>query len=163
MGALSEFRQFALRGNVVDMAVAFTVGVAFTGLVQSLVNDLIMPPIGLILGETDFSNLFAVLRDGPKAAPPYTTLAAAQAAGAVTLNYGAFINKLVALVLVALSMFLLIRLINRVHAKLEEEFGAAKPVAEAPATKQCPYCLTTVPAQATRCPACTSNLEAAPS
>jgi large conductance mechanosensitive channel len=144
---LKEFKEFAMRGNVVDMAVGIIIGAAFGTIVKSLVNDIIMPPIGLLLGKVDFSNLFIVLK-GRGAS--YATLAEAQAAGAVTLNYGAFINTIISFVIVAFAVFLVIKNVNR--SKREE------PVPE-PTTKECPYCFSNVPIRATRCPFCTSSLE----
>jgi large conductance mechanosensitive channel len=144
---LKEFKEFAMRGNVVDMAVGIIIGGAFGTIVKSLVSDVIMPPIGLLLGKVDFSNLFIVLK-GRGAS--YATLAEAQAAGAVTLNYGAFINTIISFVIVAFAVFLLIKNINRLKKQ--------EPVPE-PTTKECPYCLSTVPLKATRCPFCTSELK----
>lgn len=161
MSVVGEFRKFAMRGNVVDLAVGFTVGVAFTTVVKSLVSDLVMPPIGLIFGSTDWNDLFWVLREGELAPRPYATLAEAQAAGAVTMNYGVFISNVVALFIVALAMFIVVRMVNRVNAKLEEEFGQEKPAPSDPTEKKCPFCLSTVPYKATRCPACTSELSTA--
>lgn len=152
MAVLKEFKEFAVRGNVLDMAVGIIIGAAFGTVVQSLVNDVIMPPIGLLLQGVEFQDLFVVLKPG--AAPgPYATLANAQAAGAVTLNYGLFINSVVTFLIVALAVFFLVRLINRIRRENEE----TPP--QAPATKECRYCLSTVPVKATRCPACTSNIE----
>jgi large conductance mechanosensitive channel len=142
-----EFKEFALKGNLVDLAVAFILGAAFGKIVTSLVDNVLMPPLGLILGKVDFSNLFVSLNG-----QHYDSLAAAKAAGAATINYGLFINSLVDFVLVALALFFLVRSINRLRREKEE--------APAPATRDCPYCLTTVPLEATRCPACTSQLEA---
>lgn len=147
-----EFKEFALRGNVLDMAVGIIIGAAFTAVVTSVVNDLLMPPIGLLLGGVDFANLFAVLKNGSPAAP-YASLADAQAAGAVTINYGILINALISFVIVAFALFLLIRGMNRL-ARQEEA-----PPAE-PTTKECPYCLSTIPIKATRCANCTSELPA---
>jgi large conductance mechanosensitive channel len=123
---LKEFREFAVRGNVVDMAVGIIIGAAFGKIVDSLVRDLIMPPIGLLLGKVDFANLFVVLREGAQAAP-YLSVDAAQKAGAVTFNYGAFINTLITFVIVAFAVFLLIRVINKL--KRQEEAKAAEPPA----------------------------------
>lgn len=149
---LKDFKEFAMRGNVVDMAVGIIIGAAFGTIVRSLVSDIIMPPIGLLLGNVDFSNLFVVLRGG--AIPgPYTSLADAQAAGAVTLNYGVFINTIISFIIVAFAVFLVIRYINKLKRK--EEAPAE------PTTKECPYCFTTIPIKATRCPHCTSALKAA--
>jgi large conductance mechanosensitive channel len=150
---LKEFREFALRGNVVDMAVGIVIGAAFGGIVQSLVADIIMPPVGLFLGKMDFSSLFLVLRAG--ATPgPYATPVAAKAAGAVSLNYGVFANTVISFLIVAFAVFLLIRSINRLRRQQEA------PPAE-PTTKSCPRCLSAIPLKATRCAYCTSELEAA--
>lgn len=149
---LKEFKAFVMRGNVVDLAVGVIIGGAFGSIVNSLVNDILMPPIGLLLGNVDFSNLFLVIKTGSPAVP-YATLADAQAAGAVTLNYGIFINSLVSFLIVAFSVFLLIRGINRLQPKPVE----APPV---PSTKSCPYCATEIPIKATRCPHCTSDISA---
>ncbi len=150
---LKEFKEFVMRGNVVDMAVGIIIGAAFGTIVSSLVNDVIMPPIGLLLGGMDFANLFILLKVGSPPAP-YASPADAQAAGAVTLNYGVFINAVVSFLIVAFVMFLLIRSINRM--KREEEAPPAEPT-----TKECPYCLSTIPIKATRCPHCTSELPVA--
>ncbi len=148
---LKEFREFALRGNVVDMAVGIIIGAAFGTIVNSLVQDVIMPPIGLLLGNIDFSNFFAVLKEG-KAAGPYASVAAAKAAGAVTMNYGVFINTVISFVIVAFAVFLLVRAINRLRRREE-----APPAA--PTTKECAYCFSSIPLKATRCPNCTSELK----
>ena len=150
---LKEFKAFAMRGNVVDMAVGIIIGGAFGKIVTSIVNDLLMPAIGLVLGKADFANLFVVLRQGASAGP-YASLAAAQEAGAVTINYGVFINTIVNFVIVAAALFLLIRGINRLQPK--KEIAPA-----APTTKTCPYCQSAIPITASRCPNCTSHLEAA--
>lgn len=147
---LKEFKEFALRGNVIDMAVGIIIGGAFGTIVKSLVNDVIMPPIGLLLGGVDFANLFALLKAGSPAGP-YAALAEAQEAGAVTINYGLFLNNVVSFLIVALVMFLLIRGMNRI-TKAQEA-----PPAE-PTTKECPYCVSTIPIKATRCAHCTSEL-----
>jgi large conductance mechanosensitive channel len=146
---LKEFKKFAMRGNVVDMAVGIIIGAAFGGIVKSLVDDMIMPPIGLLLGNVDFANLFLVLKEGATAAP-YASLDAAKKAGAVTLNYGVFINSVVSFTIVAFAVFLLVRAVNKLkHA----EEAAADPT-----TKDCPRCFTAIPIKATRCPHCTSEL-----
>jgi len=150
-----EFKAFIMRGNVVDMAVGIIIGSAFTTIVKSLVDDVIMPPIGLISGNVDFNNLFAVLKEG-ETAGPYLTLSTAQEAGAVTINYGVFINNIIVFLIVALSVFLLIRLVNRMEREEEEEVPAE------PTTKDCPFCFESIAIQATRCPQCTSTLESAP-
>jgi large conductance mechanosensitive channel len=156
---LSEFKKFALRGNVVDLAVGFTVGVAFTTVVKSAVDDLVMPMVGLMVGRVEFSDLFFLLKPGPEISPPYTTLAEAQAAGAVTVNYGLFINNLMTFSIIALVMFGLIRLINHLEDQIEEELGLGGKQETEPDHKKCPYCLSTIPHKATRCPECTSHLE----
>lgn len=148
---LKEFKEFAMRGNVLDMAVGIIVGVAFGAIVNSLVNDVIMPPIGLLLGKVDFSNLFIVLKEGAQAGP-YSSLAAAKEAGAVTLNIGVFINTIISFLIIAWAVFLVIRQINRLKRKAEAP-------AAAPTTKTCPYCFSTVHLQASRCPFCTSSLQ----
>ncbi|HUL40426.1 MAG TPA: large conductance mechanosensitive channel protein MscL [Burkholderiales bacterium] len=144
---LKEFREFAMRGNVVDMAVGIIIGAAFGAIVQSLVADVIMPPIGLILGNVDFSNLFIVLKQGAAAAP-YASLAEAQKAGAVTINYGKFLNAVVGFVIVAFAVFMLVRAINQLKRKEQA----------APTTKECPQCFSTIPIKAKRCPNCTSQI-----
>jgi len=152
MGMLKDFKEFAMRGNVIDMAVGIIIGAAFGTIVKSLVDDVLMPPIGLLLGGVDFSNFFIVLKHGAKAAGPYAALTDAKAAGAVTLNYGLFINSVISFLIVAFSVFMLIHGIN----KLKHE---PKP-AEA-TTKECPYCLSTIAIKASRCPQCTSELKPA--
>ena len=146
---LKEFREFAMRGNVVDMAVGIIIGAAFGKIVTSLVSDVIMPPIGILLGDVDFNNLFINLSDGD-----FETLAAAQEAGAATINIGVFINTVISFIIVAFAVFLLIRSINRMKQK-EETAPAPSPT-----TKDCSFCMTAVPLKATRCPACTSELYA---
>lgn len=126
---LKEFREFAMRGNVVDMAVGIIIGAAFGKIVDSLVKDVIMPPVGLLLGRVDFSNLFVVIKEGAQPGP-YFTVDAAQKAGAVTLNYGLFINNIISFVIVAFAVFLLVRAINRLRRKQEEQPAAAPPPAE---------------------------------
>lgn len=148
---LKEFKEFAMRGNVVDMAVGIVIGAAFGVIVKSLVSDVIMPPIGLLLGNVDFENLFAVLKEGATAGP-YASLADAKAAGAVSMNYGVFINTIISFIIVAFCVFLLIRSINRLKRKEEA------PPPE-PTTKECPYCFSTIPIKATRCGHCTSELK----
>jgi large conductance mechanosensitive channel len=148
-----EFREFAVKGNVVDMAVGIIIGAAFGSIVKSLVSDVIMPPIGLLLGNVDFTNLFVVLKDAAGTGP-YGSLADAQAAGAVTINYGVFINTIISFLIVAFAVFLLVKNINRL--KREQEAPPA-----APTTKECPHCLSTIPLKATRCAHCTSEVGAA--
>ena len=147
---LKEFKAFALRGNVVDMAVGIIMGGAFGAIIKSLVDGMIMPPIGLLLGGVDFANLFAILKQGSPGGP-YASLADAQTAGAVTISYGLFINAVVSFVIIAVVLFLLIRSINRM--KREKD---APPAALT--TKECPYCLSTIAIKASRCPHCTSEL-----
>ena len=147
---LQEFNKFAMRGNVVDMAVGIIIGGAFGTIVKSLVADVIMPPIGLLLGGVDFSDLFATLKEGSTAGP-YATLAAAQEAGAVTISYGLFLNSVISFLIVAFAVFLLIKAINKMQT--EEE---APP--EEPTTKDCPFCMTSIAIKATKCPNCTSQL-----
>ena len=152
---LKEFKEFAMKGNVLDMAIGIIIGSAFTVIVKSLVSDIIMPPIGLLLGDVDFANLFILLKEGKEAVGPYMTLTDARAAGAVTMNYGVFLDTVISFIIVAFVVFLLVRNINNLKRKEE-----APPPAE-PTTKDCPFCLSTVPIKATRCPHCTSALEAA--
>ncbi|GAB5451739.1 MAG: large-conductance mechanosensitive channel protein MscL [Halioglobus sp.] len=147
---LKDFKEFAMRGNVVDMAVGIIIGGAFGTIVKSLVADVIMPPIGLLMGGVDFSDLFITLKEGAQAGP-YATLEMAQEAGAVTISYGLFLNSVVSFLIVAFAVFLLIRSINKLQAEEETE-------EEAPTTKECGYCLSEVPLKATRCPHCTSEL-----
>jgi len=148
-----DFRAFVMRGNVVDLAVGIIIGAAFGTIVTSLVNDIIMPPVGLVLGQVDFSSMFAVLKQG--ATPgPYFTPAQAKAAGAVTLNYGQFINTLINFVIIAFAVFLLVRGVNKLYR--EAKAGAAEKL-----TRPCPYCLSDIPAKATRCAHCTSELTVA--
>lgn len=147
-----DFKEFAMRGNVVDMAVGIILGAAFGTIVKSLVDDVMMPVLGLMVKGVDFSNLFVLLRAGQPAGP-YTTLAAAQSAGAVTLNAGVFMNAVISFVLVAFAVFLMVRGMNKMHKK-----QAAPAV---PTTRECPDCLSTVPLRARRCAHCTSQLAAA--
>ena len=137
-----------MRGNVLDMAIGIIIGAAFGKIVTSIVNDILMPPIGLLLGKVDFSNLFINLTG-----VPYASLAEAQAAGAPTINYGVFLNTMIDFLIVAFALFLLIRPINRLKRQPEEPLAA-------PANKECPYCLSAIPLKATRCPHCTSELKA---
>ena len=146
---LKEFKAFAMRGNVLDLAVGIIIGGAFGTIVKSLVDDVIMPPIGLALGNVDFSDLFFVLKPGAKAGPDYATLADAQAAGAVTVNYGLFVNSIITFLIIAFAVFLIVRAANRMRPA---------EAAAAPSTKDCPYCRMAIPVAATRCPHCTSEL-----
>ncbi len=147
---LKEFKEFAMRGNVLDMGVGIILGAAFGRIVNSFVNDILMPPIGLIIGRVDFSSLFINL-----SGKSVTSLAEAKAAGAATINYGLFINNVIDFTIVAFAIFLLIRQINAIKRRSEKEPAAP------PSTKDCPYCLLTVPLRASRCPHCTSELKAA--
>lgn len=146
MGLISEFKEFSAKGNVVDMAVGIVIGVAFGNVINSLVKDIIMPPIGLLTGRVDFASLYISLNG-----QSYPTFAAAQAAGAPTINYGIFINTIINFIIVALAIFLVIRKINAMKKKPEEK---------APDTKDCPYCKESIPKGAVRCPHCTSDLKA---
>jgi large conductance mechanosensitive channel len=141
---LKEFREFAVKGNVVDMAVGIIIGAAFGKIVNSFVNDVLMPPIGLLLGKVDFSSLFLNL-----SRKPYDSLASAKAAGAATINYGLFLNTVIDFTIVGFAIFLLVRQVNRLKSQPEKT------------TKECPYCLSKIPLKATRCPSCTSELKAA--
>jgi len=146
---LEEFKKFVLRGNVMDLAVGVIIGTAFGKIVSSLVSDIIMPPLGLLLGKVDFSNLFISL-GGEK----YTSLADAQAAGAPTLNYGLFINNIIDFLILAIVIFLLIRAVNRLTIKKEK--------VEEVTTRECPHCLSSIPKKATRCAHCTSEITPVP-
>ena len=139
-----EFKEFAVKGNVMDMAIGIIVGAAFGRIVGSLVSDVLMPPLGLLLGKVDFSNLFVSL-----SGRAYDSLAAAKAAGAPTLNYGVFLNTVLEFLIVAFAVFLVVRQLNRLRRE---------PAPAAPTTKECPHCLTAIPIKATRCLACTSTL-----
>jgi large conductance mechanosensitive channel len=145
---IKDFKVFLQRGNVIDLAVAFVIGTAFSAIVTALVSNVIMPPIGLLLDKVDFSNLYIILKEGTTPGP-YLTLEAAKKAGAVTLNYGLFIMSLISFFIIALVIFSIVRVINKLYPK------PAAPVA----TKTCPYCASSIPLMATRCPNCTSQLE----
>ncbi len=145
---LKEFKEFAMRGNVTDMAVGIVIGAAFGRIVSSLVNDIIMPPIGLVLGRVDFSNLFLNL-----SGRHFDSLADAKKAGAAVISYGTFMNTIIDFVIVAFAIFLLVRQINRLQRP--------KPAAAAPTTKDCPYCASAIPIKAVRCPNCTSDMKGA--
>jgi len=151
---LKDFKAFIMKGNVIDMAVGIIIGIAFGLLVNSVVKDIIMPPIGLALGNVDFQNLFAVLKEGTTPGP-YASLAAAQAAGAVSINYGVFINTIINfLIIAAVLFFFVVRPVAKLNAR-----KAAAAVAAAPSTKDCPYCASSISIKATRCPNCTSELK----
>jgi large conductance mechanosensitive channel len=145
---VKEFQEFIQRGSVIDLAVGIVIGTAFKDIVNSLVNDIVMPPIGLLLNNVDFSNLFINLSDGS-----YDSLVAAQEAGAATINYGMFINTVINFLIIALVVFAIVRQINALRRRAEKPAPAADPT-----TKACPYCYSTIPIQATRCPNCTSEL-----
>jgi len=147
---VEDFKKFAMRGNVVDMTVGIVIGTAFGAIAKSFVSDLIMPPLGLVLGNVDFTDLFVVLKEGG-ANGPYLTLAQAREAGAVTFNYGTAFNTVINFFVVAVAMFALIKVISGLERQ--------KKPAEAPATKECPHCATMIPVRARRCPQCTSGLE----
>ena len=157
MKLLKDFKSFALRGDLVDLAIGFTVGAAFTTVARSLVDDLLMPPLGLVLGQTDFSDYYWLLRDGDAAPGPYATKEAAEAAGAVTLDYGEFATNLLTFLVVALAVFAVVRLVTRASRAIEDEFGEADQP-DQPETKKCAYCRETVPYKASRCSHCTSFL-----
>jgi large conductance mechanosensitive channel len=145
----NEFKAFVMRGNVMDLAVGVIIGASFGAIVKSLVDDILMPPIGLVTGGLDFSNLMVVLKDGAKAPPPYATPAAAHEAGAVTLNYGAFLNNVLTFIIIAIAIFMVIKAVNRLQRQ---------PAPPTPDSRPCPYCTMTVSLAATRCPHCTSEL-----
>ncbi len=142
-----EFKEFIMRGNVIDLAVGIVIGAAFGAVVNSLVKDIIMPPIGLLLGKINFTDLFINL-----SGTPYSSLAAAQQAGAATINYGLFINTIINFIIIALAIFFVVKGVNR----LRKPAPAAAPAA--PTTKECPHCFTEIPIKATHCPNCTSEL-----
>ena len=144
----NDFKAFIMKGNVLDLAVAVIIAGAFGAIVKSAVDDIIMPPIGLALGGIDFSNLFVLLKAGTKAPAPYASLAEAKAAGAVTLNYGLFINTVITFLIVALAVFIVIRMVSKLYAK---------PAPATPNTKACPFCTLPIPLAATRCPNCTAQ------
>ena len=146
---LKEFKEFTMRGNVVDMAVGIIIGAAFGAIVKSLVDDVLMPPIGMAMGNVDFANLYVVLKEGAAAMAPYASLADAKKAGAVTINYGVFINSVISFLIVAFAVFLLVRNINRLQREAPAEIT----------TKECPFCISPIPLKATRCPLCTSELK----
>ena len=147
---LQEFKKFALQGNVLDMAVGIIIGASFGKIITSIVNDVLMPPIGLLVGRVDFSGLFVNL-----SGTPYATLAEAKAAGAPTINYGLFLNTVLDFVIVALVIFLLVKQLNRLKSQKPAPAAAAT-------TRDCPRCVSSIPLRATRCPFCTSDLQPAP-
>ncbi len=153
-----EFKKFAKRGNIVDMSVGVVIGVAFGAITKSLVDDVIMPPLGLATGGVDFTQLFWVLEQGDPIGP-YKTLAAAKAAGAVTMNYGNFINTIINFLIIALAMFFVVRSYKRLTEREEDAPGEAP---KAPVDKECPFCFEDIPFKAVRCPKCTSHLAEGP-
>jgi len=153
-----EFREFIMRGNVIDLAVGIVIGAAFGTIVNSLVKDIIMPPIGLLLGKVDFANLFLVIKQGETIGSPYATLADAQAAGAVTWNYGLFINTIIAFFIIALAIFMIVKAVNKARKAMDAK-KAKEAIAAAPVTKDCPFCATAISIKATRCPHCTSEIK----
>lgn len=149
---IGEFKKFIMRGNVIDMAVGIIIGGAFTKIVNSMVADIMMPPLGLLMGKVDFSNWFVVIKQGATEGP-YASLSAAQAAGATTLNIGTFLNAVISFIIVAFCIFLLIKGINKLNAPKKEEVPAV------PTTKKCPFCCSEIAIEATRCAHCTSELK----
>ena len=147
----NDFRKFAIKGNVVDMAIGIIIGAAFTSIVNSLVKDILTPIIGLFTGGLNFDNMYVVLREG-RAAGPYASLDVAQKAGAVTINYGNFLNAAISFVIVAFVCFMLVRMISKLQR------SEAPEEVKVPTTKECPFCASSIPLKATRCPACTSAL-----
>ena len=151
-GIANEFKQFVMRGNVIDMAVGIIIGGAFTKIVNSMVADVLMPPLGLLLGKVDFSNWFIVIKKGADGASNFATMAEAQAAGATTLNLGLFLNAIISFVIVAFCIFILIKAINKLNKP-------APAPAAAPTTNKCPFCCSEIALEATRCPHCTSEIK----
>lgn len=149
---INDFKAFVLRGNVVDLAVGVIIGSSFGAIVTSLVKDILMPPIGVLLGNVDFGNLFLQLNPNKVTLAPGSTLAAAQEAGAVTWNYGAFINAIITFLIIALAVFFVVKLVNKLQKSKEE-------APSEPTEKECPFCCTKIPVNATRCPHCTSKLD----
>lgn len=152
---LKEFKEFAMRGNVVDMAVGIIIGAAFGKIVDSLVKDIIMPPFGWVLGKVDFTNMYFTIPEIGKEPVQYPSLEAAQAAGAVTINYGVFINTLISFLIVAFAVFLLIKMINKLQAAAKKE---QEEHPEESTTKECPRCFSTIDKKATKCPHCTTDI-----
>jgi large conductance mechanosensitive channel len=148
----SEFKTFIMRGNVLDLAVGVIIGSSFGAIITSLVKDILMPPIGVLLGNVDFANLYVQLNPNKVSLTPGTALQAAQEAGAVTLNYGAFINAIITFLIIAVAIFFVVKLVNKLQKPKDE-------VPAEPTEKNCPFCWTKIPVKATRCPHCTSNLE----
>lgn len=155
---LIEFKKFAMRGNVMDMAVGIIIGAAFGKIVDSLVKDIIMPPLGYAMGQVDFANKYITLIEGKMSPGPYASLDAAQKAGAVTINYGIFLNTIISFLIVAFAVFMLVKLMNTLQAKWDVQ-EAKEAKAAAPTTKKCPYCCSEIPVAATKCPYCTADLK----
>lgn len=152
---LDEFKTFAMRGNVIDMAVGIIIGAAFSKIVDSMVKDILMPPMGWLMGKVDFANMYLTLPNSNSEIVSYPSLEAAKAAGAVTINYGLFINTLISFILVSFCVFLLIKLINRLRSVAKTECEKEEEVT----TKECPHCFTTIDIRATKCPNCTSDIQ----
>ncbi len=148
---VKEFQKFALKGNMIDLAVGVVIGAAFGKMIDSFVKDIIMPPVGALLGNTDFSNLYILLKDSAVHGAPYASLAAAQAAGAITINIGLFINTVISFIIIALSIFVVISMLNKLQRSAQKAQDAA--------TKQCPYCMSTIDIKAVKCPFCTADLK----
>ena len=146
----NEFKNFVMRGNVLDMAVGIIIGGAFTKIVNSMVADVMMPPLGLLMGKVNFSNWFIVLKQGDTTPGPYESLTAAQSAGATTINIGNFLNSIISFLIVAACIFALVKAMNKINKRKEDA---------APTTKSCPYCCTEIPLEAVRCPHCTSEIK----
>lgn len=157
-GIIAEFREFIARGNVMDMAVGIAVGAAFTAIATSLVQNIIMPPLNLVLSGADFSGLYVII-DDPSDSAPYLNAEAAKAAGATLIEYGLFLQSIVSFLVIALAVFLLVRSVNRIKRKREEEVD---PTPSDPRDRECPFCAMTIPRKAKRCPECTSHLDAPP-
>lgn len=157
---LNDFREFIMKGNVIDLAVGIIIGGGFNTIVTSLVNDILMPPIGLLLGDVNFSDFYVILKQGETPVAAHATLEKAQAAGAVTWNYGLFINSLISFLIIAIAVFFIIRGVNKMQQEVEKR--AMKPetaVDEETQEKTCPFCIRMIPLKATRCPYCTSELK----
>ncbi len=155
---LNEFKTFAVKGNVVDMAVGIIIGAAFSNIVNSMVKDIVMPPLGWMMGKVDFTNLYLTLPNSDGQIIAYPSLDAAKAAGAVTINYGVFINTLISFILVAFSVFLLVKAINKLRALTEKQEEEKAEKIEETTTKECPRCYSTININATKCPCCTADI-----
>ena len=157
-----EFRDFIVKGNAIDLAIGIIIGSAFSAVVTSIVENLMMPPLGLLLGRVDFQDLFVILRQGEQVLPENATLEMAREVGAVTFNYGLFISDLVSFILLGFGVFLIVRAINKLHKAANEVKERRSPEVqevEEPTEKDCPFCHKTIAIKATRCPFCTSQLE----